>query len=98
MKLITVVDIPDEDYYYYLDNGVDKWIIDIDGDIRYLNEDGDAWMHYRSPEDDYVLKPLPDYEKETGYQYSGNPDELMSYNTGLVNGYNAYRREILEEQ
>ena len=88
MKLITIVDIPDEDYYYFLDNGVDKWIIDIDGDIRYLNEDGDAWMHYRSPEDDYVLKPLP--EKIP-------PNELgnMTF-TGA--GYNLCLDDILKEE
>ena len=54
MKLIAIVNIPDDDYK--LSN---NWIIDTDGDIRYLDEDGEAWLRYKSPKDDYKLMSLP---------------------------------------
>ena len=54
MKLYTVIEIPDEDYK--LSN---KWAIDTDGEIICLNEDGDVWLHYKTPLFDYELRPFP---------------------------------------
>ena len=55
MKLYTVIEIPDEDYKLSK-----KWAIDIGGNIKYLNEDDNFWVHYKQPEFDvYDLSPFP---------------------------------------
>ena len=75
MKLYTVIDIPDVDYKMS-----DHWVIDIDGDTRYLDEDG-ALITYKSSQ--YELRPLPE-EKDTSKCFGlSKIEEAVGYNDCL---------------
>ena len=73
MKLFTVIDIPDEDYKLSK-----KWALNIDGDIGYLDEDGDIWIPYKISQCDYELRPLPQKVEM----------DLNEYYKGVADGWN----------
>lgn len=59
MKAIAIVELPDDAFDEY-----DTWIIDDEGEIRYL-DDG-AWMHYKDIDANGIeLRPLPEKQKLT---------------------------------
>lgn len=63
MKYILVIDVPD-------DIEAKAWAIDIDGNIRFQDED-DVWFIYRELEEMEDLKPLP---KE---RWHGDMEEIV---------------------
>ena len=87
MKLFTVIEIPDEDYELSK-----EWAIDIDGEIIRLSEDGYAWLHYKSPQYDYKLRPLP---QKLDAEDPNNP-WFTEYR--LCDGYNQCIDEIIGEE
>lgn len=63
MKYILVIDVPDN-------IKAKAWAIDIDGNIRFQDED-DVWLIYRELEEMEDLKPLP---KE---RWHGDMEEIV---------------------
>ena len=84
MKLFTVIEIPDEDYKLSK-----KWALNIDGDIGYLDEDGDIWIPYKISQCDYELRPLP--------RRLDTQEDVSWYNANKIDGWNDCLREITGE-